>query len=83
MQMEQTVIVPFGTKQSLIGFHNHRGEFVEVKNGRIVGIETRNNVLIPAHHGKTETVRIARRSDGGGARAEISTPRGPRHLFRI
>jgi hypothetical protein len=36
-QTPETVVIPFGGKASLIGFHNHRGEFVPVKNGRIVG----------------------------------------------
>ena len=83
MQMEQTVVVPFGKKQSLIGFQNHHGDIVEVRNSRIVGIETRNGVFIPVHDGKIEKVRVARRSDGGGARVGISTPRGPRAFFRI
>ncbi len=83
MQMETTVIVPFGSKKSLIGFQNHRGDIVEVKNSRIVGYETRNNVFVPVRDGKIEKVRIARRSDGGGATTGISTPKGPRALFRI
>jgi hypothetical protein len=30
------VTIPFGTKYSLIGFHNHKGQFIPVRNGRIV-----------------------------------------------
>ena len=40
-QTGETVVVPFGGKGSLIGFHNHRGEFVTVKNGRITGFDNR------------------------------------------
>jgi hypothetical protein len=76
MQMEQTVVVPFGGKQSLIGFQTHRGAIVEVRNSRIVGIEKRNNVFIPVHDGRIEKLRVARRSDGGGAQARIFKLRG-------
>jgi hypothetical protein len=31
-----TVIIPFGGRRSLIGFHDHRGQFVPVHDGRIV-----------------------------------------------
>jgi hypothetical protein len=30
------VLIPFGGRSSLIGFHNHRGQFVPVQGGRIV-----------------------------------------------
>ncbi len=30
------VLIPFGGRSSLIGFHNHRGQFVPVHGGRIV-----------------------------------------------
>jgi hypothetical protein len=46
-----TVIVPFGGKRSLIGFHNHRGEFVTVKNGRIAGFENKRGEFVPVHNG--------------------------------
>jgi hypothetical protein len=29
------VTIPFGTKYSLIGFHNHRGQFIPVRDGKI------------------------------------------------
>jgi hypothetical protein len=50
----ETVVIPFGGKDSLIGFHNHQGEFVSVKDGRITGIDNHQGQLIPVHHGKTE-----------------------------
>jgi hypothetical protein len=31
----ETVVIPFGGKESLIGFFNHHGQFVPVKNDRI------------------------------------------------
>lgn len=31
-----TVLIPFGGRSSLIGFHNHRGQFVPVQGGKIV-----------------------------------------------
>jgi hypothetical protein len=46
-----TVVIPFGGKQSLIGFHNHRGEFVSVQNGRIIGFYNHRGQFIPVHHG--------------------------------
>jgi hypothetical protein len=32
----ETVIIPFGGRESLIGFMNHHGQFISVKNGRVV-----------------------------------------------
>lgn len=52
-----TVVFPFGGKQSLIGFHNHRGEFVSVKNGRIVGFYNHKGQLIPVHNRKIEMLK--------------------------
>jgi hypothetical protein len=43
----ETVVIPFGGKRSLIGFHNHRGEFVTVKDGRIAGIDSKRGQFIP------------------------------------
>ncbi len=34
-QTGETVVIPFGGKRSLIGFSNHRGEFIPVHNGKI------------------------------------------------
>jgi len=34
-QTGETVVIPFGGKQSLIGFYNHRGQFIPVHNGKI------------------------------------------------
>ena len=34
-QTGETVVIPFGGKQSLIGFYNHHGEFIPVHNGKI------------------------------------------------
>ena len=53
-QTPETVIVPFGGKGSLIGFHNHKGEFVTVQNGRITGFDNHQGQFIPVHHGKIE-----------------------------
>jgi hypothetical protein len=47
-----TVVTPFGGKMSLIGFHNHHGEFVSVKNGRITGIENTRGQFIKVHYGQ-------------------------------
>jgi len=62
-QTGETVVVPFGGKRSLIGFHNHRGEFVSVENGRITGFDNRHGQFIPVHHGEIEGLK----------------PRSPRH----
>jgi hypothetical protein len=48
----QTIIVPFGSKYDLIGFRNHRGDFVSVEHGRIVGYYTKSGTFVPRHHGK-------------------------------
>lgn len=56
-QMNETVVVRFGGKGSLIGFHNHHGAFVVVKNGRIVGYYNRSGVFVPVHKGKIEKVQ--------------------------
>ena len=50
-QTGDTVVVPFGGKRSLIGFHNHRGEFVTVKNGRISGFENKHDQFVPVRDG--------------------------------
>ena len=34
-QTGETVVIPFGGKRSLIGFYNHRGQFIPVHNGKI------------------------------------------------
>ena len=48
-QTPQTVLVPFGGKRSLIGFHNHRGEFVSVQHGKIVGYYDKSGTFITVH----------------------------------
>jgi len=53
-QTGETVITPFGGKRSLIGFHNHRGEFVSAQNGRINGFYDYRGQFIPVHNGKIE-----------------------------
>jgi hypothetical protein len=53
-QPPETVVIPFGGKRSLIGFHNHRGELVSVKNGRINGFDNRRGQFIAVHNGKIE-----------------------------
>jgi hypothetical protein len=35
------VTVPFGTKYSLIGFHNHKGQFIPVRDGKIERLDPR------------------------------------------
>ncbi len=35
------VTIPFGTKYSLIGFHNHQGQFIPVRNGKIEHFDPR------------------------------------------
>jgi hypothetical protein len=46
-ETDHVVRVPFGTKRSLIGFHNHLGEFVPVhiSNGRLVKGESRRRLV--------------------------------------
>jgi hypothetical protein len=56
-ETSETVIIPFGSKRSLIGFHNHRGEFVSVKNGRIDGFYDYKDQFIPVHNGKIVRVK--------------------------
>jgi hypothetical protein len=46
----QTVVIPFGTKFSLIGFHNHQGEFVTVSNGKITGFFNQDGVFVPVRN---------------------------------
>jgi hypothetical protein len=53
----ETVIIPFGSKYSLIGFHNHKGEFVTVQNGRITGFYNHDGIYIPVHNGEVEKVK--------------------------
>jgi hypothetical protein len=53
-QTPETEVIKFGGKDSLIGFHNHRGEFVTVKNGRIDGFYNHTDQFIPVHNGKIE-----------------------------
>jgi hypothetical protein len=49
-----TVVIPFGGKRSLIGFHNHRGEYVSVQNARITGFFNHSGQYIPVHNHKIE-----------------------------
>jgi hypothetical protein len=42
-----TVIIPFGGRGSLIGFTNHHGKFISVKNGRIVRSSERGGQNLP------------------------------------
>ena len=70
MQTGNTVIVPFGGKGSLIGFHNHRGEFVTVKNARITGFYNKAGVFVPVHNG--HVVRVNYDEAAKPARAERS-----------
>jgi hypothetical protein len=55
-QTGETVIIPFGGKSSLIGFHNHLGEFVSVQNGRITGFSDKRDQFVPVHNGKIESL---------------------------
>jgi hypothetical protein len=57
MQTGETVVIPFGSKRSLISFHNHRGELVTVKNGRITGFYNHQGQFIPVHNGKIEKIK--------------------------
>jgi hypothetical protein len=68
MQTGETVVIPFGSKRSLISFHNRRGELVTVKNGKITGFYDHRDQFIPVHDGKivkviNEQSPITRRSD--------------------
>jgi hypothetical protein len=45
-----TVTIPFGGKRSLIGFHNHRGEFVVVHDARITGLYNHRGQFVPLHN---------------------------------
>jgi hypothetical protein len=45
----QTVVIPFGSKFDLIGFHNKRGEFVSVQNGRVSGLTNRSGQFVSVH----------------------------------
>jgi hypothetical protein len=80
-QTGETVIIPFGGKGSLIGFHNHRGEFVTVKNGRIDGFYNHRDQFIPVHDGKIEKLsegNVAKKLLGARARPTF-TDRGIVH----
>jgi hypothetical protein len=52
-----TVVIPFGSKWSLIGFHNHRGEFVSVQNARITGFYNHSGQFITVNNPKIERVK--------------------------
>ncbi len=81
----ETVIVPFGGKRSLIGFHNHKGEFVTVKNGRITGFDNHNGQFIPVHDRKIESrpqVTINRRSHGKSDHSAPDFSRKPGFISR-
>jgi len=56
-QTPQTVVVPFGTKWDLIGFHNKRGEFVSVQNGKISGFTNYRDQFVPVHK-RSELVSV-------------------------
>jgi hypothetical protein len=45
----ETVLVPFGGKNSLIGFHNKRGESVVVRNTRIIGFYNHRGEFVAVH----------------------------------
>jgi hypothetical protein len=45
-----TVLVPFGGKMSLIGFHNKRGEFVVVHHAHITGFYNHRGEFVPLHN---------------------------------
>ncbi len=77
----ETVVIPFGGKDSLIGFHNHRGEFVSVKNGRITGFDNREGVFIPVHHGKIEEEKARPRREHKAV--EIKRPRTSRRRLEF
>ena len=51
---DEHVIIPFGRKYSLIGFHDHQGRFVPVRNGKIQHFDPR-----PRDH-RSESARSAR-----------------------
>jgi hypothetical protein len=57
MQMSQTVVIPFGGKNSLIWFYNHRGQFVTVQDGRISGYYSHRDQFTPVHDGKIEDIK--------------------------
>jgi hypothetical protein len=59
-----TVIIHFGGKDSLIGFHNHLGEFVVVHNARTVGYYNHRGEFVPFHRSLVRVEHSARR-DGG------------------
>jgi len=82
-QTGNTVVVPFGGKRSLIGFHNHRGEFVSVQNGKITGFDNRRGQFIPVHNGKIEKrsleTEVIRVGTPGNVATDLTTPtRRPR-----
>jgi hypothetical protein len=43
----ETVIIPFGGRKSLIGFFNHHGQFIPVKDGRIVRTSKERSDALP------------------------------------
>ena len=48
-QTPQTVVIPFGGRYDLIGFRNHRGEFVSVEHGKVVGYYNKSGTFIKVH----------------------------------
>jgi hypothetical protein len=62
-----TVIVPFGGKMSLIGFHNHLGEFVVVHDARTVGYYNHRGEFVPFRRPLVRVAHSAHRDGGAHA----------------
>jgi hypothetical protein len=60
-----TVIVPFGGKMSLIGFHNHLGEFVVVHDAEVVGYYNHLGEFVPFHKSLIALAKHAAHPDAG------------------
>jgi hypothetical protein len=61
----ETVVIPFGGKGSLIGFTNHHGQFVPVKNGRLVRDNHQSHQSVPVRDHRVTVVPSAGSSRPG------------------
>lgn len=73
---DKTMIFPFGSKYSLIGFDNPKVEFVTISDGKITGFYNRDAVYITVHNGRRHLSRRGPANDGRRG------PTGPRDSSR-
>jgi hypothetical protein len=73
-----TVIIPFGGKMSLIGFHNHLGEFVVVHDAQVVGFYNHRGEFVPFHKSLLALAQHDAHPDAGAHPSHRNPPVFPR-----